>query len=150
MSMQIRPITQSDVTLVEQLACDYNYELDPVKTDKEAVRRWIASIAHKSEQGECFFWLVCVEEAIAGFVSFELRTNPFVQETYGFIEDMYIVPTYRRRGYAEQLARAAFAELAKSGANRIQLDVLANNKQGLAFWEKLGFTLHHYVLTSPV
>lgn len=112
------------------------------------VSRWIASVADEAEKGERFFWLACVEENIVGFVSFELRTNPFVQETYGFIEDMYIVPSCRRRGYAEQLARAAFAELARLGATRFQLDVLANNLQALAFWQKLGFAVHHYVLTS--
>ena len=54
-----------------------------------------------------------------------------------------------RRGYAERLARAAFAEISRQGASNIQLDVLAHNEQGLAFWSKLGFTLHHYVLERP-
>ena len=148
MQLHIRPITQSDVEAVEQLAYDYNYELDPIETTREAVGRWVTSTASESEKGNHFFWLACVKGNIAGFVSFELCTNPFTQEIYGFIEDMYVVPSYRRHGYAEQLARAAFAELTKHGATKIQLDVLVNNQQALAFWQKLGFTLHHYVLTS--
>ncbi len=38
----------------------------------------------------------------------------------------------------------------RQGASKIQLDVLVNNEQGLAFWRKLGLTLHHYVLEMPV
>jgi ribosomal protein S18 acetylase RimI-like enzyme len=56
---------------------------------------------------------------------------------------------FRRCGYAEKLARAAFVELARQGAHRIHLDVLVHNEQGLAFWRKLGLTLHHYVLEMP-
>ncbi|HCI80898.1 MAG TPA: hypothetical protein DHW02_14545 [Ktedonobacter sp.] len=111
MLLQIRPITQGDIEVVERLAYDYNYELDSVETTRDAVSRWITAATSESEKGNHYFWLACIEDAIAGFVSFELRTNPFTQETYGFIEDMYVVPSYRRRGYAEQLARAAFAEL---------------------------------------
>jgi ribosomal protein S18 acetylase RimI-like enzyme len=73
-----------------------------------------------------------------------------MQETYGFIEDMYIVPSLRKRGYAKSLAHAAITELARLGATKIQLDVLANNKLALAFWQKLGLAPHHYVLSMPL
>jgi ribosomal protein S18 acetylase RimI-like enzyme len=73
-----------------------------------------------------------------------------MQETYGFIEDLYIIPSMRKRGYAKDLAYAAITKLSRVGATKIQLDVLANNKQALAFWQKLGLTPHHYVLSMPL
>jgi ribosomal protein S18 acetylase RimI-like enzyme len=64
-------------------------------------------------------------------ITFRLSTNPFTQQTYGFIEDLYIAPPFRRRGEASELARAAFVELSRQGAHRIQADVLVHNEQGL-------------------
>ncbi len=150
MTIKIDPITTGDVPILEQLAYEYNRELDPRETRQEAVNRWIASVAEATAAGRHFFWLARVEEQITGFVSFRLSTNPFTQETSGFIEDLYIAPSFRRRGEASELARAAFAEISRQGASKIQLDVLVNNEKGLAFWRKLGLALHHYVLEMPV
>lgn len=147
--MKIDPITTDDVPVIERLAYDYNCELDPQGTQQAAVNRWIISAAQATAEGKQCFWLARVEEQVIGFVSFRLTTNPFTQQTSGFIEDLYIAPPFRRRGYAERLARAAFAEISRQGASNIQLAVLAHNEQGLAFWSKLGFILHHYVLEIP-
>jgi ribosomal protein S18 acetylase RimI-like enzyme len=83
-------------------------------------------------------------------MSFQMRANPFTQQTHGFIEDLSIAPPFRRRGYAEELARAAFAEISRHGACEIQLEVLANNQQALAFWQRLGLGTRHHVLAMPV
>ena len=115
MAMKIDPITTGDVPIIEQLAYAYNRELDPQETRQEAVNRWITAVAEATAAGRHCFWLARVEEQLTGFVSFRLSTNPFTQETYGFIEDLYIAPSFRRRGYAEELARAAFAEISRQG-----------------------------------
>lgn len=150
MQLKIQPITPDDIPAVEQLACNYNYELDPQETKKEAVHRWIASVSNEALAGRHCFWLAFAEEHIAGFISFQIRTNLFMQETYGFIEDLYIVHSLRRRGYAKGLAHAAITELTRRGTTKAQLDVLANNKQALAFWQKLGLAPHHYVLSMTL
>ena len=123
MTMKIDPITTGDVPIIEQLAYEYNRELDPRETRQEAVKRWIASVAEATAAGRHFFWLARVEEQIIGFVSFRLSTNSFTQQTSGFIEDLYIAPSFRRCGAASELARAAFAEISRQGASKIQLDV---------------------------
>lgn len=150
MAIEIRPITLADIPIVEQLAYDYNYELDPQATTQDAVVRWIAAVAQEALAGRHFFWLACVGEQIVGFVSFQMRTNPFTQQIHGFIEDLYTALPFRRRGYAEELARAAFAEISSHGACDIQLEVLANNQQALVFWQKLGLGMRHHVLAMPV
>ncbi|QBD74696.1 GNAT family N-acetyltransferase [Ktedonosporobacter rubrisoli] len=146
----IRPLEPGDVAEIEQLAYTYNCELDAEVTRMEAVKRWIAHVQQEAAARRHFFWLAWVDDQVAGFISFQLRHNPFTRETYGFIEDMYIAPTFRRCGYAHALAQAAYTELTNQGAYSIQLDVLANNKAALAFWQKLGLTLHHYVLSMPL
>lgn len=150
MDIKITPITADDVPVVQQLAYAYNHELDPQETRQEAVSRWIISITEATAVGRHFFWLARVEERIIGFISFRLTTNHFTRKTSGFIEDLYIAPPFRRRGHAEALAQSAFTEIARQGADNIQLDVLVQNEQGLTFWRKLGLALHHYVLEMAV
>lgn len=150
MSLVIQPITPDDVSAVQELAYAYNLELDPQETTREAVNRWIASACQKTQIGEQAFWLAFAGDRMIGFVSFFLQTNPFTQETSGFIEDFYLISEYRGQGYAQELAQQAFAELHRRGAGRILLDVLATNPRALRFWRKAGFALHHYVLSMPL
>jgi ribosomal protein S18 acetylase RimI-like enzyme len=150
MLLTIRPITPADIPIVQAMAYNYNLDLDPDETKREAVQRWIVSVCRKTQTGDHFFWLACVEESIIGFASCYLHTNPFTQETLGFIEDFYLVPASRGQGYAQKLANIAFSELQKRGASKIQLDVLATNSKALQFWQKLGLTIHHHVLNMPL
>ena len=81
MLMKIDPITTGDVPIIEQLAYEYNRELDPQETRQEAVNRWITAVAEATAAGRHCFWLARVEEQITGFISFRLSANPFTQET---------------------------------------------------------------------
>jgi hypothetical protein len=70
MRMKIDPITTGDVPIIEQLAYEYNRELDAQETRQEAVNRWITAVAEATAAGRHCFWLARVEEQITGFISF--------------------------------------------------------------------------------
>ncbi|GAA1812299.1 GNAT family N-acetyltransferase [Luedemannella flava] len=63
-----------------------------------------------------------------------------------------VVPTHRRQGLAQQVARALAEWAVAQGAHRAALQVLADNAGALGLYARLGFTTHHpYVtLTAPV
>ena len=63
---------------------------------------------------------------------------------------MYIVPAFRRHGYAQKLALAACTEVYRQGAQRIQLDVLVHNQSALAFWQRFGLVPHHVLISMPL
>ena len=67
--------------------------------------------------------------------------------SFYMIQDFYIIPEFRKQGYAHQLALVVFKELRHQGAQEIHLDVLKNNAVGLRFWQKFGFEVHHYAMS---
>lgn len=62
-----------------------------------------------------------------------------------------VAPEHRRRGLAQQVARALAEWAVSIGARRAALQVLEENSAALSLYGRLGFTTHHpYVtLTSP-
>ena len=58
----------------------------------------------------------------------------------GFIHHTAVSPEHRRRGIAKRLAKAALNALKDLEINKVALLVFERNKNGNAFWEKLGFT----------
>ncbi len=115
-------------------------------------------------EGACSLWLSCpgmglnnLDDSREGFERF-LRRNP--ETCFAAVEDGRIVgtilagndgrrgyiyhtavhPAYRRQGIGTALADAAVNALKSLGIHKIALVVFADNADGNAFWERLGFT----------
>lgn len=58
----------------------------------------------------------------------------------GYIYHTSVNPKYRKQGIGKSLVAAVLSAFKDSGINKIALVVFKNNKEGNAFWEKLGFT----------
>lgn len=75
--------------------------------------------------------------ACAGaFLKSDLPYFFYRAEFYGFIGDVYVLPAYRRQGYARRLTEEAIGWLRGKGAEMIRL--LAT-PQGRPLYESLGF-----------
>ena len=59
----------------------------------------------------------------------------------GFIYHTAVNPNYRNQGIATKLVEAAMDALKANGINKVALVVFDRNKDGNAFWEKVGFTV---------
>ena len=59
----------------------------------------------------------------------------------GFIYHTAVNPDYRNQGIATKLVDATMAALKTNGINKVALVVYDRNKDGNAFWEKVGFTV---------
>ena len=59
----------------------------------------------------------------------------------GFIYHTAVNPNYRNQGIATKLVEAAMDALKGNGINKVALVVFDRNKDGNAFWEKVGFTV---------
>ena len=59
----------------------------------------------------------------------------------GFIYHTAVNPNYRNQGIATRLVEAAMDALKANGINKVALVVFDRNKDGNAFWEKVGFTV---------
>jgi len=68
----------------------------------------------------------------------------------GFLEVVYVEPEARRRGLAAELVREAAARLRKEGAEMLELEVLASNKDARAIYERWGFKPVELTLGAPL
>ncbi len=57
----------------------------------------------------------------------------------GFLYHLAVHPEHRRKGIGKQLVKHGLDGLKQAGINKCHLFVLADNGQGLAFWNSLGF-----------
>lgn len=83
---------------------------------------------------------VVIEEVSGGRVGetwYDLRENG--GKVHFWIDWIWIVPEYRRRGFATSVLRRLEEEARKSGADRVGLSVWADNTGAVALYSKLGF-----------
>jgi ribosomal protein S18 acetylase RimI-like enzyme len=57
----------------------------------------------------------------------------------GYLYHLAVVPEYRGRGLARSLVAHSLGALAAEGIAKASVMVYADNKPGLAFWERLGW-----------
>jgi len=80
------------------------------------------------------------EGQAAGYAISQIKVLPgSADSTIASVEEIFVRKGDRRRGLATRLAQNAMLEFREAGIKRIQLRVLDNNKEGRAFWDRMGF-----------
>ncbi len=96
---------------------------------------------HNALRDDNFRVLVAEEGGvIQGYVLGYVGQNPpiFPQSRFGFIADLYVAPSCRRRGLGTGLVRAICQWFRVQGMRNIQLNVAHHNASSQAFWRKVG------------
>ena len=124
----IRPATADDLPLVRELWQAFNTEIpdEPWREDDLA---------------EDLDWLEqAVKEEIVLLADEEgLAVARRKGERLGFLEVVYVRPDARRKGLAAGLVREVVGRLEESGAEMLELEVLASNAEARAIYEHWGF-----------
>jgi GNAT superfamily N-acetyltransferase len=91
------------------------------------------------------------ERVIGYSVSIVLRHPPVLEtEKYGFIDDLAVRSTHRRRGAGTAMLNEMFRWFKSVNVERVELQVVTKNRVGYRFWEKHGFRDYLHVLAHPV
>ena len=124
----IRPATADDLSLVRELWTAFNAEIpdEPWREDDLA---------------EDFDWLEqAVKEEIVLLADVDgLAVARRKGERLGFLEVVYVRPDARRKGLAAELVREVVTSLQESGAEMLELEVLASNAEARAIYDHWGF-----------
>ena len=82
------------------------------------------------------------EGAPEAFCSVELRSASSVLSESGRAEilDLFVSPTLRRSGRGRALVEAALAWIRERGIVRVEVRVVAANREGQNFWRALGWS----------
>lgn len=133
--MEIRYATEKDVSIIlmfiKELA-DYEKMLDEVVATKELLREWI----FEKQKAEVIFAVEDGKEI--GFALFFHNFSTFLGKSGLYLEDLYIQPAYRGKGYGKSLLKK-LAQIAKErGCGRLEWWCLDWNKSSIDFYLSLG------------
>eukprot|EP01112_Ceratiomyxa_fruticulosa_P021182 TRINITY_DN7389_c0_g2_i1.p1 TRINITY_DN7389_c0_g2~~TRINITY_DN7389_c0_g2_i1.p1 ORF type:complete len:163 (-),score=26.23 TRINITY_DN7389_c0_g2_i1:91-579(-) len=132
-----RPAKIGDVptilSLIKELA-QYEKLLDEVKATEETLRHSL----FESERKVAEVILAFEGEIAVGYALFFHNFSTFLGVPGIYLEDIYIKPEYRKRGYGKSLL-VEVAHLAKErGCGRVEWSVLDWNQPSIDFYKSLG------------
>ncbi len=135
----IRTATADDLPLVRELWQAFNEEV-PDESWRE------------DDLAEDLEWL---EQAIRDDVVLVADEDGFAVarrkgERLGFLEVVYVRPEARRTGMAAQLVREVVTRLRETGAEMLELEVLASNVEAQAIYERWGLKPVELTLGAPL
>ena len=98
--------------------------------------------------------LLAAAPAVVGLATVRLQSAPdfpvFISQHWGVIDDIVVLPSWRRRGIGARLARAAENWASERGAAWLELGVYDFNADARAFYEALGYLPVSTKLRKPL
>lgn len=111
---------------------DYEQMLSEVVADEETLRKWI----FEKEKAEVIFALENGKEV--GFALFFHNFSTFLGRAGIYLEDLYVSPGYRGKGYGKGLIKTLAEIAVERGCGRLEWWCLDWNKPGIDFYLSLG------------
>lgn len=142
--MELKPVQESEkgdfLLIVEgywqEVMPQAEVVVDPVKRAAYFASHFVWEGGSRRPQ-----WVVESETRV-GFLSVSI--DPAAKTA--FIEDFYILPSARHKGYGRAAMQALYAQLDTQGITQVDLNVRRDTPQALAFWQALGFRIASYRL----
>jgi GNAT superfamily N-acetyltransferase len=90
------------------------------------------------DESEPVFCLAAYEgEIMIGFVTYILRRSTWSKQYYCYLEDIFVDPSHRRKGWGRKLICAVKDSAQKLGCTRLYWMTHENNNTAQALYEKL-------------
>ncbi|MBA4701072.1 MAG: GNAT family N-acetyltransferase [Ruminococcus sp.] len=134
MSLTFRYAEESDTALILQFIRDlaeYEKMLDEVIATEDTLREWI----FEKKKAEVIF--AVVDEAEVGFALFFHNFSTFLGRAGIYLEDLYVRPEYRGRGYGKAILKKLAQIAVERGCGRLEWWCLDWNKPSIDFYLSL-------------
>ena len=133
--MTFRFATEADCALIlnfiRQLAA-YEKMSDQVVATEELLREWIF------ENGKAEVLFISEGEQEVGFALFFHNFSTFLGRAGIYLEDLFVLPEYRNRGYGKALLKKLAQITVERGYGRLEWSCLDWNKPSIDFYLSLG------------
>ena len=133
--MQFRYAEEKDVPLILQFIKDlaeYEHMLDEVVATEELLTEWI----FQKEKAEVIF--VQEDGQEVGFALFFHNFSTFLGRAGLYLEDLYVKPEYRHKGYGKGLLKKLAQIAVERGCGRLEWWCLDWNQPSIDFYLSLG------------
>ena len=111
---------------------DYEKMSDQVVATEALLREWI----FEKKKAEVLF--VCEGEQAVGFALFFHNFSTFLGRAGIYLEDLFVLPAFRGRGYGKALLRKLAQLAVERGCGRLEWAVLDWNRPSIEFYLSLG------------
>ena len=146
-NLVIRPATSADEPiLLPMMRALVEQEPNPGAFQQPYVSKAFRTLLEHPECGR--IWLLSVDEKPAGYVVLTLGFSFEYLGTDAFIDELYIVPEFRRRGFGTRAMQFVEAEARKLGVNAIHLEVDDGNDAAFELYRRTGFEDHSRFLMT--
>ena len=134
--MRIRPATEADLGVIEALIralAEYERMRDEVVMDAGLLRRNLFG------ERRCAEVLIAEENSeAAGFALFFHNFSTFVGRPGIYLEDLFVKPEHRGKGYGKALLRRLAEIAVERECGRLEWAVLDWNEPAIGFYQSLG------------
>ena len=118
------------LSFIRQLA-EYEKMSDQVVATEELLREWI----FEKKKAEVLF--VCQAEKEVGFALFFHNFSTFLGRAGIYLEDLFVLPQYRGRGYGKAMLKKLAQITVERGCGRLEWACLDWNQPSIDFYRSL-------------
>ncbi len=93
-------------------------------------------------------WVLVVDGKLVGYIVLTLGFSFEFFGTDAFIDELYVLPEYRRRGFGLDAVKYLEAEAHKLGVNAVHLEVDEGNEPAFELYRRMGFEDHNRFLMT--
>lgn len=133
--MEFRYAERKDTALILDFIkalADYEKLLDEVVAEEKTLEKWIFD----QQKAEVIFILEAGEEV--GFALFFHNFSTFLGRAGIYLEDLYVRPQYRGKGYGKAMLQKLASIAVERGCGRLEWWCLDWNQPSIAFYLSLG------------
>ena len=111
---------------------DYEHMSDDVVATEELLREWIFA----KKKAEVIF--ACEDGCEVGFALFFHNFSTFLGRAGIYLEDLFVLPEYRGKGYGKALLRKLAGIAVSRGCGRLEWACLDWNEPSIEFYRSMG------------
>lgn len=133
--LTFRNAEESDVGLILEFIkklADYEKRLDEVVATENDIKKWV----FEKHQAEVIFALE--DGNVVGFALFFLSFSTYIGNVNLHLEDLFIEPEYRGKGYGKAMLKKLAKIVVDRGYGRFEWTCLSWNKPSIDFYLSLG------------
>jgi ribosomal protein S18 acetylase RimI-like enzyme len=141
---EIRRAEAADAAAIAQLLHDFNSEYEDYTPGVPALTERLGELIASGE-----ITVLLAGDPAVGFALFRLRPSLWARAGDAYLEELYVIPAQRRKGFGRALLEASIETARAAGANHFELTTGETDKEARALYEGRGFTNHEGAPDGP-